>query len=356
MPAGQEHCFCCHFDIAVDSYLSENQIDRFSYSGNNRLHTYLRGEKEKMANQKAIKKHKRGFIERLEARNGVFIIPFLIVFAVFSVWPLIKTVIISFMSYKGYNAMEFIGTDNYARAFKDNIWWGSFLTTWKIWGPNIILQLGLAMILTMIFSDLKYHVKGLPIGRAIYYLPGLIAIPTVAKLFDEMFGKERGTVNQIIYALGGLRNGPIDWLHGQDYAHWSVSVIQGWLWFGNSFIMLMAAVQGVPKDYYEAASIDGANRWHIYRHITIPTIKPILLYMVVTSIIGGLQLFDMCYLLGGYTGDPNRTLLTMVLDQWAFAFRYRQMGYSAALAVILFFIIGAFSGLAYYVMYGKKDD
>lgn len=306
----------------------------------------------------AIKRKKKGYIERLESRNGLFIIPFLLVWCVFSIWPIIKTITISFHDYKGFGKMTWVGLDNYARAMGDSVWWGSFWTTWELWLPNIIVQLGLAMILTMIFSDLKYHMKGLHVWRAIYYLPGLIAITTVSRLFQEILNKEYGIINRLLFDWGLNTGAPIDWLGNVDYAHWCVSLLQAWLWFGNSFIMLMASVQGVPKEYYEAASIDGANRWQVYAHITIPTIKPILLYIVITSTIGGLQLFDMCYLVGTYTGNPYRTLLTMVLNQWAYAFRYRQMGYASALAVVLFFIILFFSVLSYALMYGgnKKKE
>ena len=165
---------------------------------------------------------------------------------------------------------------------------------------------------------------GLPVFRVLYYLPNLIAATSVAFLFKTLLDWKYGTFNQMLLAIGVIDQ-QINWL-GQRSTAWAVvSVIQAWMWFGNSFIMLMAGVQGIPQDYFEAAAIDGAGRWKTFGKITLPLLRPILLYVAVTSLIGGLQLFDLPFLINGVAGastagEPGGTLQTVVMYMYKFGF------------------------------------
>lgn len=127
------------------------------------------------------------------------------------------------------------------------------------------------------------------------------------------------------------------------------------MWFGNSFILLMAEVQGIPKDYFEAATIDGAGRWSIFGKITLPLLRPIMMYVAITSLIGGLQLFDVPFLLTDKIGGPNGYLSTAVMYLYNMAFKYNQMGYAAALAYILFAIILVFSGISFLLINATRS-
>ena len=216
----------------------------------------------------------------------LFVLPFVIVFLVFSIYPVLRTLYLSLTSYKGYGDAVWIGIDNYIRVFKDRFFWRDLWNTVKIWGVNIILQIGLAFLLTIIFSDIKYKVKGLSVFRAVFYLPNLIAATSVAFLFKTLLDWKYGTFNQMLMTLG-LTDQQINWMGTVSTAPWVISIIQTWMWFGNSFIILMAAVQGINPDYFEAAAIDGAGRWTVFRKITLPLIRPILLYVLITSLIGG---------------------------------------------------------------------
>ena len=285
----------------------------------------------------------------------LFCIPFIITFLIFSVYPVIRTFSMSFTDYKGYGKADIVMFDNYTRALSDPLLWDAFVYTLKIWGVNIVLQLGLALLLTVLFSDIKYKMKGLSIFRAIFYLPNLIACTSVAFLFKTLLDWQYGSVNQVLMEIG-LISEPINWLGGSGLtAQMVVGVIGAWMWFGNSFIMLMAGVQGISKDYYEAATIDGAGRWTIFFKVTLPLLKPIMMYVAITSLIGGLQLFDIPYLISGTKGLPGRSLFTAVFYLFNMAFTNRQMGYAAAIAFVLFAIIAVCSFIAFKMMNTKED-
>ena len=135
-----------------------------------------------------------------------------------------------------------------------------------------------------------------------------------------------------------------------------VGVIGAWMWFGNSFIMLMAGVQGINGDYFEAAAIDGAGRWTIFAKITLPLLRPIMLYVAITSLIGGLQIFDIPYLVSLGNQKMTRSVNTAVMHLYNMAFKNRQIGYAGAIAFILFFIIAICSVGIYFAMYAKKEE
>lgn len=298
---------------------------------------------------KTVSKPKKSNLTKYNRAGYLFVAPFVIVFLIFSVYPVFRTLYISFTNAKVTTQnMQFNGVANYVRVFKDKYFWIALLNTVRIWGVNIVLQLGMAFLLTIVFSDLKYKIKGLPVFRAVYYLPNLIAATSIAFLFQTLLDWRYGTVNQIIagvFQLFGARYNPVDWLGTSGTAGLAISLIQTWMWFGNSFIMLMAGVQGISKDYYEAAAIDGAGRWTLFGKITLPLLKPILLYVAITSLIGGLQMFDLPYLMSTKTSASYSSVQTVVMYLYKFGFETgtTQLGYASAIAYALFLIILAVS-------------
>ena len=311
--------------------------------------------KVKKEETNAAVKPQGGLAARRDRKGILFCIPFVITFLIFNIYPVFRTLQMSFMSYKGFGKETFIAFDNYKRAFKDTFFWDAFLNTLKMWGVNIVLQLGLALLLTIIFNDMKYRMRGLSIFRALFYLPNLIACTSVAFLFKTLLDWRFGTVNQILLDAG-IISAPVNWLTGEGLtAQMVVGVVGAWMWFGNSFIMLMAGVQGIDKTYFEAATIDGAGRWKMFTKVTMPLLRPIMLYVAVTSLIGGLQLFDLPYLLSGTKGQPGRSLFTAVFYLYDMAFNKNQMGYAAALAFVLFLITSVFCAIAFKLMNRKED-
>lgn len=279
-----------------------------------------------------------------------FIAPFFAIFLTFNIYPILLTFYYTFTHYEGYGTPEFIGLSNYVRIFSDSYFLEAFINTWKIWGLNFVLQLGIALFLAALFSDLRMKIKGLGFFRAIFYLPNLITISSVAILFNIMLDWHYGSINQLLLKFG-LISEPINWLSQPFTAQASVALILTWMWFGYTFIVLMAGVAGISIEYYEAALIDGANRWQTFIYITLPLLKPIMLYVMITSLIGGLQLFDLPMLLTDGLGQPEGSLNTMVLYLYNQAFRYNNYGYAATIAYILFIITVIFSGITFKSMY-----
>lgn len=302
-----------------------------------------------------MEKKKSKGIKNRDNMGWLFIAPFLIVFLTFSIYPVLRTLYLSFTDYSGFNQPTWTGLTNYKRVFTDKLLWEAFGNTIKIWGINIVLQLGIAFLLTIVFSDIKYKMRGLSVFRALFYLPNLIACTSVAFLFKTLLDWKFGSVNQILTGLG-LTDAPIDWLGTPVLLRTVVGVIGAWMWFGNSFIMLMAGVQGINGDYFEAAAIDGAGRWTIFAKITLPLLRPIMLYVAITSLIGGLQIFDIPYLVSLGNQKMTRSVNTAVMHLYNMAFKNRQIGYAGAIAFILFFIIAICSVGIYFAMYAKKED
>lgn len=274
----------------------------------------------------------------------IFVAPFVIVFAIFSIYPVVRTLYLSFTDLKVMGAANWVGFDNYVRVFTDKFFWKALLNTVRIWVVNIILQLGLAFLLVIVFSNLNWKIKGLQQFRIIYYLPNLIAATSLAFLFKTLLDHRFGTFNILlsgIYKMFGASYTPIDWLGSPAAAPYTIAVIQSWIWFGNSFLMLMASVQGISKDYFEAAAIDGANTWTIFKNITLPLINPIMMYVAITSLIGGLQMFDLPYLMVTATTGSYDNVQTVMMYLYKFGFTTGsiQTGYASAVAYALFLII-----------------
>ena len=302
---------------------------------------------------KTMSKSKKRDVNKM---GYLFVAPFVITFIVFNIYPVLRTLYLSFTDYKGFGEPVFVNFDNYIRVFTDKFFWRDLWNTTKIWGVNIILQLGLAFLLIIIFSDIKYKVRGLSIFRALFYLPNLIAATSVAFLFKTLLDWKYGSINQLLVGTGIVKE-TVNWLGSTATAPYVISVIGAWMWFGNSFIMLMAGVQGISKDYFEAAAIDGAGRWRIFGQITIPLLKPILLYVGITSLIGGLQMFDLPFLMcGGTMGNPSGSTQTVVMYLYKFGFETNQVGFASAIAYTLFIIIFIISAIQFKLMYAKKNN
>lgn len=293
---------------------------------------------------------KKGKMKDYNKVGYFFVLPFVLVFLIFSVYPVLRTLYLSFTNFKGYGEATWAGIGNYTRVLTDKFFWRALGNTIKIWGFNIVTQLGLAFLLTIVFSDIKYKMSGLGVFRVIYYLPNLIASTSIAFLFKTLLDWRYGTANQIlnsIFRFFGVAKNPIDWLGTAAHAGSTIAIISTWVWFGNSFIMLMAGVQGISKDYFEAAAIDGAGRWTVFGKITLPLLKPILMYVAITSLIGGLQMFDLPFLMTDKASAAYGSVQTVMMYLYKFGFETgtTQVGYASAIAYILFLIILAVSVL-----------
>lgn len=282
-----------------------------------------------------------------------FVAPFFLFLVVFQFYPIINTLMLSFTNYDGLKKMDWVGLKNYADLIVDKYFWLAFFNTWRIWLPNILMQLALAFLVAFFFTDIRYRIKGISVFRAVYYFPNLVTAATIALLINVLLDWKHGALNQILFAAN--EEAFIDWFRDPVRTQFIVSIVQTWLWFGYTAIILTTGIQGIPKTYYEAAYVDGATAWQVFWSITMPLLAPVITFVLITSLIGGMQIFDIPYILRmGLAGESGQAVTTTVIYLYDRGFRYHRMGYAASVAWVLFFLIVIFS-LLYFVLAGREN-
>ena len=223
----------------------------------------------------------------------IFILPFFITFLIFSLNPLVDTVRYSYYEYYRSGIKEigpnFIGIANYLSLLKSDMVKYS-VNTLILWVIGFVPQIVIALVLACWFTDARLKIHGQQIFKVVIYLPNLIMASAFALLFFTMFSTN-GPINSILMSLGWVKK-PIDFLGSVIGTRSLVGFMNFLMWFGNTTIMLMAAVMGISMDIFEASELDGCNSIKRFFYITLPLIRPILAYTLITSIIGGLQMFD----------------------------------------------------------------
>ena len=279
-------------------------------------------------------------IKRRQKWAYLFIIPFFASFLTFSIYPIFYSLYISFHDYNPLTlAMKPVGWSNYARLFASDYFWSSVLNTIEIWLISIIPQLIIALTLSLILNE--RWVKGKNPQRSINNIPNLITPITIGMLFTLLFGYPGGAINNLFTSLG-IFSQAVDFKNTTWLAKTVGGIAICWQNFGYNIIFITAGLHSISTDVYEAAEVDGANAWQRTTKITMPLLRPIMLYIMITSIIGGLQIFDIPKMLFGGATDSYATR-TMVLYMYESAFENWQFGYGAAAAYTIALIIGAFS-------------
>ena len=268
----------------------------------------------------------------------VFIAPFFIVFALFQLYPLVSTIYYSFFEYffKQGGLIQvgpkFVGWTNYLYVFSKDLprYFGNTIIMWLM---GFIPQIFFSLLLAAWFTDNRLKLKCQGFFKTIIYMPNLIMASAFAMLFFALFA-DQGPVNNMIQALGGE---PVRFLSNIWGTRSLVALMNFLMWFGNTTILLMAAVMGIDLSLFEAAEIDGCTPSQIFWKITMPLIRPILVYVMITSLIGGLQMFDVPQILTNGKGNPDRCATTMImyLNNHMFSKNY---GMAGAVSVILFII------------------
>ena len=266
----------------------------------------------------------------------IFIAPFIIAFLIFGLYPVYNTFYLSFTdtTLLGGDA-NFVGLTNFTRLFADNIFMKAVKNTWIIWILNFIPQIGIAMLLAVWFTSLRLRLKGVGVWRALFFLPNLLMPAAIAALFFSLFSFY-GPVNQFLVRAGILPEA-MQFLQNQTIARGLVIFIQWWMWFGATIILLMAGMTAIPTALYESAMIDGANERQMLWRITIPLLKPILIFVFVTSLVGGMQIFDIPYLLTDGRGSPAGSIMTNnILMYLKFSSSKGHIGAASAVGVLVF--------------------
>lgn len=297
-------------------------------------------------NQAATVRKKKGPISY--AKWGyIFLIPFFLVYTVFCFVPLISVLWNSF--YENYMSgltqvgPNFVGFENYGKLFESGLP-KYFANTAIIWVLGFIPQIFISLLLASWFTNLRLRLRATGIFKTIIYMPNLIMASAFALLFFVLFS-DAGPMNDILMSVG-IIDAPYRFLSEVAGTRGLIIAMNFLLWFGNTTILLMAGIMGIDSSLIEAAEIDGAKPAQVFRLITMPLLKPIFVYVLITSMIGGLQLFDVPQVLTNGTGSPDRTSTTliMLLNNHMYSKNY---GLGGALSVILLIISGILSFIVY---------
>lgn len=269
----------------------------------------------------------------------IMISPFYILFIAFSLFPILFSLYLAFHSWDGLGPMEFVGLRNFRNLLTDDPeFWQSVGNTFVIWFLSTVPQLFAALVIAFLLNAAFMRFKDF--YRAVYFLPNITSIVAVAIIFGSFFGSQFGLINGLLQTVGLPR---IEWINDPFWVKVAISLMVIWRWSGYNAIIYLAGLQSIPNDLYEAATIDGASRMQQFFSITLPLLKPIILFTVILSTIGGMQLFTEPLILVGNTGGATKGGLTLVLYLYNQAFGNQMFGYASAVAWMLFLIIGIFS-------------
>jgi multiple sugar transport system permease protein len=297
-----------------------------------------------------MKNAKRGKVVSYNKWGYIFLIPFVVVYLIFQLIPLVSTIVNSF--YENYRSgltqvgPNFIGLQNYATILSNADLWTYTENTLIMWVLGFVPQIVVSLLLGAWFSDPSLRLKGQRFFKTVIYLPNLIMASAFAMLFFTLFS-DGGPINSILVSAGILSQPYTFFSHV-----WSTRILVAFMnflmWFGNTTILLMAGMMGIDPSLFEAAEVDGATATQVFFRITLPLLRPILVYVMITSLIGGLQMFDVPQILTNGSGDPMRSSMTLImyLNKHLYSKNY---GMAGALSVLLFIITGILSMIVYKV-------
>ena len=304
-----------------------------------------------------MKSKKPGY-DRYAKYGYLFSIPFVATFLLFSLYPTVYTAVIGFTDLKGLGttSIRFLSEDIF-RNFKAILSRPSFQQAFKntvvIWLSNFVPQILLALLLAAWFTDKRSTVKGQGLFKVLLYMPNIITAATIAILFSGFFGYPMGPVNDLLVRFGILEK-PVELLRNKTVARSVVIFIQTWMWYCSTIITLISVILGISPEIFESAEVDGANRVQTFFYITLPNVKTILLFTLVTSLIGGLNMFDIPKLF--QNGGPDNATLTTSLFIYNQAFSGSYMyNRAAAASMIMFVIIAALASVMFFVMRDKDE-
>ena len=291
----------------------------------------------------------RSLAWREAAAGYFFIVPWIIGFVVFTFGPMIASLYYSFTEYNIITPPKWVGLANYARVFsglpeflltgdvrqlKDPIFWKSLQVTLYFAALSLPLNLLCSFLLAILLNQ---KIFGLRLWRTIYFLPSIISGVAVTLLWLRILNPRMGILNPFLRDVLGIANPP-GWLQDPNWAIPAL-VLMGLWGVGGSMIIYLAGLQGIPTDLYDAAHVDGANRWQTFWSVTFPMMTPVLFYNLVLGLIGTFQYFTEVYVATGGSGGPQRATMFYNLYLYQNAFNYFEMGYASTMAWILFVIV-----------------
>ncbi|WP_329311342.1 carbohydrate ABC transporter permease [Streptomyces sp. NBC_01262] len=282
----------------------------------------------------AVSRPRRGIAQTISPYS--YVAPFFVLFAAFGLFPLIYTAYVSLyrVELQTPNAMEWRGFGNYTALFADDYFWTALRNTFTIGVistvPQLLMALGLAHLL-------NYKLRGRTFFRVAMLLPYATSVAAATLVFAQLFGRDFGLINWLLSLIGVS---PVDWQSGTWTSQIAVSTIVVWRWTGYNALIYLAGMQSIPADLYEAAELDGASRWKQFLHVTLPGLRPTVLFTVVVSTIGATQLFGEPLLFeGSITGGISHQYQTLGLYMYEQGWGYFHLGRAAAIAWVMFVLI-----------------
>ena len=269
------------------------------------------------------------------------LLPTIVIFAVFMIYPILYSFYLSFTEFTG-GTYEFVGLRNYIELFNDPVFYKALFNTFFYLIIQVPVMISLALLLAVLVE--QKFVRGKGFFRMATFLPTITSLVAYSLVFKVLFNTNYGLINYIVEFFGGEK---IQWIYSAWPARASIIISITWRWVGYNMIILLAGIQAIPTEMYESASLDGASFWQQLFYITIPAIKPIILFTTITSTIGTLQLFDEPYILT--QGGPNYATITLGEYLYDNGFTYLKFGFASALGYVMVIIIGLLSWLQFRV-------
>ncbi len=292
----------------------------------------------------------------------LFIAPFFISYAIFTLYPQLLTIYNSF--FENYRSglkiigPNYVGLENYIKLFTPDA--NGTIDILKYAGNTLVLWIGgaipqvvIALLLAIFFTSYRLKIRGQQFFKTVIYMPNLIMASAFSMLFYTLFSPV-GPVNALLTDMG-IIDATFDFFAQKITVRGMIMLMNFLLWFGNTTILLMAGIMGIDQNMFEAANIDGANSVQVFFRVTLPLLTPILVYTVITAMIGGLQMFDVPQVLTNGGGTPNRTSMTLIMFLNNYLKTSKNYGMAGAISVIIFIITGLLS-LVVYRSLTKTDD
>lgn len=282
--------------------------------------------------------------------------PYFFLFAIFGLVPVLFTLGLAFMSWSGLGEAKFVGLQNFQWLAQDPLFYRAFGNTVILWVMSTVPCLTLATIVAlMLHSTIRFST----LYRVIYLVPNITSMVAMGILFSSIFSSNFGVANALLNLVG---MGKVDWLNNEWGIKIAISTLSAWSFVGYNALMILAGLQAIPKSIYEAAALDGAGPVRQFFLVTLPQLRPIVLFITLMSTIGSLQSFTEAQVLtskgssgAASAGGLGNSGLTMVLYFYSVAFQENRFGYGAAIAWAVFVIVLFFSGLNWYLARGRKD-
>ena len=304
-------------------------------------------------------KARKGQIGKYKKWGYIFMLPFTLVFLVFQAWPLIQTFYYSMFKYfksgLSWVGPEFVGFDNFVAIFDMSKGSNILVLTWNtliMWVLGFVPQIIISLLFAYWFTNVRLRLRCLGFFKTVMYMPNLIMASAFAMLIFSIFS-DIGPINELIkHTTGGEA---FRFLSYTGSTMGLVAFMNFIMWFGNTTILLMAGIMGIDQSLFEAANIDGATSLQVFFKVTLPLLMPILVYTVITALIGGLQMFDVPQVLTNALGTPNRTSTTLVMYLNNYLKTSKNYGMSGAISVVIFLITG-FLSLVVFKSLTKQDE